>query len=105
LHPLDRRVISCFDFCMLQAAVCGGFVDRAHDLLLCGIDPYAENLDVFLSTLSDLDDGSCFEHVRALLNMASWAWKPSLHAYLFGHRFQVCIASLCLVKVMAKEDR
>ena len=77
-------------------------MDRVHDLLLCGIDPYADHLDNCLSTLSDLDDGSCFEPVRALLNMASWAWKPSTHAHLFGHQLQACIASLCLVKVCAE---
>ncbi len=74
-------------------------MDRTHDLLLCGVDPHAEDIDECLSTLSDLDDGSYFEPVRALLNMASWAWKPSTHAHLFGHHFQAFIVSLCLVKV------
>ncbi len=87
----------------------GGFVDRAHDLLLCGADPSRLDFREVLSVLSSTDDKAhdisndekivTNEAMQALMNMASMPWKATTHAYLYGPQFKACLASVFLVKV------
>jgi hypothetical protein len=82
--------------------VYGGFVDRVHDLLLCGVDPHVADLTARLSSLrGDKDDDTIliYREMDALLIASSRAWRPSCHAFLYGPQFQACIALLCTVKV------
>ncbi len=99
-----------------QVAVYGGFVDRVHDLLLCGVDPSLVDLssrakrpEVDADSNDDEDpshDDDDWQFVNhdqettALLKAAAFPWKPKHHAFLYGSQFRACIASLCLVKVM-----
>ncbi len=100
----------------------GGFIDRVHDLLLCGVDPSMVDLnnrdDGDNHYFESDDDSSCyfssedeekivyegsdyrvFRETGSLLRAASQPWTPSHHAYLYGPDFRACIASVCLVKV------
>jgi len=102
--------------------VYGGFIDRVHDLLLCGVDPSMIDLNNRDDGDNDFsyfdDDSSCyftsedeekivyegsdyrvFFATESLLRAASHPWTPSHHAYLYGPEFRACIASVCLVKV------
>ncbi len=50
--------------------------------------------------IADEDEYQCeYQEIVGLLKAASFPWKPSQHAFLFGPGFKSCIASLCLVKV------
>jgi hypothetical protein len=84
----------------LQVAVYGGLVDRVHDLLLCGVDPFLVDLSPLLSHVQG-EEGDLLAHqeTETLIGAASHPWIPSHHAYLFGPEFRACIASVCLVKV------
>ncbi len=78
----------------------GGLIDRVHDLLLCGVDPFLVDLGISLAQLESGEDNLLFYlETQALLRAASRPWKPSRHAFLYGPEFRACIASLCLVKV------
>ncbi len=78
----------------------GGLSDRAHDLVLCGVDPSHMDLRECLSALRDQDEARHGE-MSQLIRMASRHWRPSLHAYMYGPEFQACISAVCHVKVLA----
>ena len=82
----------------------GGLIDRLHDLLICGVDPYLVDLGKCLTHLRRNKLGQdprvhVYEETEALLRASSIPWMPSHHAYLYGPQFKACIASVCLVKV------
>ena len=77
----------------------GGLIDRVHDLLLCGVDPYLVDLSTCLARLESFDHVHVIREMDSLLRAASHPWTPSHHAFLYGTQFKTCIASLCLVKV------
>ncbi len=80
--------------------MCGGFIDRVHDLLLCGIDPSMVDLSTCLAHLQSEEGNShARRETEALIRAASRPWTPSRHAFIYGLEFKACIASLCLVKV------
>ena len=78
----------------------GGLVDRVHDLLLCGVDPFLVDLSMCLDQLkSGEGDSKSSQETEILVRAASHPWIPSHNAYLYGPEFRACIASVCLVKV------
>ncbi len=77
----------------------GGLIDRVHDLLLCGVDPFLVDLSVCIARLESFDYAHVIREMESLLTAASHPWTPSHHAFLFGPQFKAYIDSLCLVKV------
>ncbi len=78
----------------------GGLVDRVHDLLLCGVDPFLVDLSMCLDQLkSEEGDSNSCQETEILIRAASRPWILSHHAFLYGPEFRACIASVCLVKV------
>ena len=82
----------------LQVAVYGGFIDRVHDLLLCGVDPSMVDLSMCLHHLKS-NYQRVYRETESLLRAASLPWTPRHHAFLYGPDFKACIASVFLVKV------
>ena len=78
----------------------GGLIDRVHDLLLCGVDPYLVDLSTCLARLESFDHVHVIREMESLLRVAcTIPWMPSHHAFMYGPHFRAYIASLCLVKV------
>ncbi len=107
----------------MQLAVCGGSLDRVHDLLLCGLDPsHACSLDKCVAFLqrreADMliqrnarqsffikkrkDDVLIEDHHKdmvGILRFSGHCWATSRHAYMYGPQFQACITSVSSVQV------
>jgi hypothetical protein len=80
----------------------GGFIDRVHDLLLCGVDPSLVDLSKCLDHLKSNHKGSdrhVYQETESLLRASSLHWTPSSHTFVYGPNFKASIASVFLAKV------